>query len=559
MDDVDAIRNKLQKIYGHDMGDRTTNTLLKRLEGAPRKPKRESLDESTAVAIAYGDHMQAPDKVHLASLHDFCKTYLSGLVSHVHILPFYPYSSDDGFSVIDYLAVDPKLGSWQNIKAFEADFSLMFDFVLNHMSAQSEWFQAFLRDDPRYRNFFITLDLATDTSIVRRPRTSPLLTPFATAAGTKHVWTTFSADQIDLNYKNPDVLLAMIDVLLLYVQKGAEFIRMDAVTYLWKEIGTDCVHLEQTHLVVQLFRNVLNIVAPGVQIITETNVPHSENISYFADGRSEAQGVYNFALPPLLAHTLQTGDKTAFDAWAKSLVLPSDDAFFFNFTASHDGIGVTPVKGILSTDQINNLIDGVKRNGGLVSYKATPDGLQEPYELNTAYYNALSGPDDDRSMADARFMVSQAVMLALKGVPGIYIGSIVGNKNWINGPKELGYNRAINREKLQVGDEQFVRELEDVTSERGAIFSKYTQLLKVRSSHAAFSPRAAMEILDVHPGVIAIRRTADDGEVIVALHSVVELSVQFAIEGRHVNLLTRETCQQMMTLQPYEVAWLREM
>src|SRR5690606_35016656 len=108
-----------------------------------------------------------------------------------------------------------------------------------------------------------------------------------------------SADQVDLNFKNPAVLLATTRALLFYVEHGAKFIRLDAIAYLWKEIGTPCIHLPQTHQVIQLMRAVLDEVAPDVRLITETNVPHPDNISYFGAGTNEAQLVYNFALPPL--------------------------------------------------------------------------------------------------------------------------------------------------------------------------------------------------------------------------------------------------------------------
>ena len=160
------------------------------------------------------------------------------MVDDIHLLPFYPYSSDDGFSVIDYKQVNPALGTWDDVARVGQNFHLMFDGVINHISAQSAWFKAFLQDDPKYRDYFIVVEGEPDLSQVVRPRTLPLLTEFTTPSGAKKVWTTFSADQIDLNYANPEVLLDIIDVLLFYVAHGAELIRLDAIAYLWKEIGT---------------------------------------------------------------------------------------------------------------------------------------------------------------------------------------------------------------------------------------------------------------------------------------------------------------------------------
>ena len=264
----------------------------------------ERLSERDAILITYGDQVQSPPRLPLTVLADFCNRYLAGLVSGVHLLPFYPWTSDDGFSVRNYRVVDPALGDWRAVARFRRRFRLMFDAVINHVSARHAWFRGFRRGDSRYRNHFIVVEGNPDLSQVVRPRALPLLTRFETPTGEKAVWTTFSEDQIDLNFANPEVLLEIIDTLLLYVQHGAEFIRLDAIAYLWKEIGTPCIHLPQTHRIVQLLRAVLDEVAPHVMLITETNVPHADNVSYFGDGYDEAQMVYNFALPPLVLHTL---------------------------------------------------------------------------------------------------------------------------------------------------------------------------------------------------------------------------------------------------------------
>jgi sucrose phosphorylase len=197
--------------------------------------------------------------------------YARGVITGVHVLPFFPYSSDDGFSVIDYTAVNPDFGTWADVERLGRNFRLMFDAVINHISAHSGWFQEFLKGNPGFADYFIVVEEGTDLSQVVRPRALPLLTSVQTAHGERLVWTTFSADQIDLNYANPDVLLEIIEILLLYVEKGAEIIRLDAIAYLWKKIGTPCIHLEETHRVVKLFRTVFDAVAPHVMLITRTS------------------------------------------------------------------------------------------------------------------------------------------------------------------------------------------------------------------------------------------------------------------------------------------------
>jgi sucrose phosphorylase len=282
------------------------------------------LTERDSVLITYGDQVQSPNEKPLQTLGLFCKKHLTNIVNGIHILPFYPWTSDDGFSVVDYRKVDSTLGDWSDISSMQSNFRLMFDGVINHISSQSEWFKGFLRDDPRYSDYFITVEGSPDLSRVVRPRALSLLTTFTTPSGEKQVWTTFSDDQIDLNFKNPEVLFEILDILLMYVERGAAFIRLDAIAYLWKEIGTTCIHLPQTHHVIQFLRAVLDEVAPYVQLITETNVPHADNISYFGDGTNEAQLIYNFALPPLTLHTFHTGNAQVLSNWAKTLTLPSD-------------------------------------------------------------------------------------------------------------------------------------------------------------------------------------------------------------------------------------------
>ncbi|HUM72461.1 MAG TPA: alpha-amylase family glycosyl hydrolase, partial [Chloroflexota bacterium] len=393
----------LQLIYGTE----TAATVAERLDrmlaafqasaGPERPASRPRVSHQDAILITYGNMVQTERERPLTTLAHFLENHLTGLVSAVHLLPFFPYSSDDGFSVIDYKAVHPAWGDWPDVAQIggrqSGRFRLMFDLVVNHTSVQCEWFQAFLREERPYTDFYITADPDADLSMVFRPRTHPLLTPFATETGTRHVWTTFSADQVDLNFANPEVLLAILDVLLFYVAQGAEFIRLDAIAYIWKESGTDCLHRPQAHEIVKLMRTVLNQAAPHVSLITETNVPHAENIAYFGNGRDEAQLVYNFSLPPLTLHAFHTGNAEILSQWADSLTLPSDETTFFNFLASHDGIGVQPARGLLSDTAVTDMANRIKALGGYVNYKTNSDGSQSPYELNCTYLDALGDPD----------------------------------------------------------------------------------------------------------------------------------------------------------------------
>jgi sucrose phosphorylase len=527
----------------------------------------ERVTERDVMLITYGDSLQGADRAPLQVLHDFLLRHVDGVISTVHILPFFPYSSDDGFSVIDYTAVDPALGVWADVEHLGADFKLMFDAVINHISAESDWFRAFKAGDPAYRDFFIVTDPAQDLSGVVRPRALPLLTAVNRDGETVHVWTTFSDDQIDLNFASPDVLLRVIDVLLAYVAHGASFIRLDAIAYLWKEPGTTCIHLEQTHRVIRLFRSLLDAVAPGVALITETNVPHAENISYFGDGSNEAQLVYQFTLPPLLLHAFISQDATRLSAWAATIQNPSPTATYFNFTASHDGIGVRPVEGILPPEEVERLLERATAHGGAVSYKANPDGTKSPYELNITYFDALSDPAGDEPLAlqARRFIASQAIELAFIGMPGIYVHSLVGSRNWPEGVAQTGRLRSINREKLDVT--QVEAALADPASLRSRVFTAYRNLIDIRTAHRAFHPNGAQTVLDLDPALFALLRIAPDGsERIVAVHNVTNTIVSLDL-GRvpldgaagFEELITGQTvaADAVIEAAPYQVLWLK--
>jgi len=552
----------LTQIYGSELAEQVEPRLVglvERYRSRIAKPYNASLTERDSLLITYGDQVQEKGKPHLQTLTEFCESYLRGVVDGVHILPFYPWASDDGFSVKDYHAVDPALGNWNHIEKLSESFRLMFDGVINHMSAQGEWFQEFLQGKRQYRNFFITVEDDSDLSQVVRPRALPLLTEFETPSGKRKVWTTFSADQVDLNFQNPGVLLEIFDILLMYAQHGAQFIRLDAIAYLWKEIGTTCIHLPQTHAIIQLLRAVLDDVAPHVYLITETNVPHTDNISYFGDGKNEAQLVYNFALPPLVLHTFRTGDASVLSGWASTLKLPSDRTTFFNFLASHDGVGLNPARGILSNTDIDALVEQTLAHGGLISYKQNSDGTQSPYEMNISYFDALSDPASRESLDTQvdRFMAAQAIMLSIIGVPGIYFHSLFGSRNWKEGVKQTKHNRTINRQKLEY--DELEKQLAHLDSLRSKVFTSYSKLLLARSSSSAFHPHGSQKVLDVGDGIFAVLRVSPDkAKRILCLQNVTaeELTIQNPIKKATRGLLTSRLRESTLTLKPYKTLWL---
>lgn len=562
----------LQEIYGEEVGRETfarVEALVARYRGRLPGGKTAVLSPQDAILITYADQVGEAGRPFLPTLTDFCRAHLTGVVNAIHLLPFYPYSSDDGFSVIDYQQVRPDLGDWPDVARLGESFRLMFDAVINHISAQSDWFQGFLRDEPRYRDYFTVVEGDVDLTAVFRPRTLPLLTEVETAVGPKQVWTTFSADQIDLNYRHPDVLLDVLETLLFYASQGAEFIRLDAIAFMWKEIGTRCLHLPQTHQIIQLMRALLDEAAPHVLLITETNVPHEENISYFGDGRNEAQMVYNFSLPPLTLHTFHQGDATILSQWADGLRLPGPHTAFFNFLASHDGIGLTPARGFLSEGQIAALAERVQALGGFVSYRHQPDGSVSPYELNINYLDALTAPGaaEDSDLIARRFSAAQAIMLSLRGVPGIYFHSLFGSRGWPEGVAQLGHNRAINRQKLARADLE--RELADPASLRSQVFWRYRHLLWARAGWPAFDPAAEQQVVFVDPALFCLYRVGENGRAAaLCLHNVTDQPQSVALDLRPFDLtapLWDMVGEEMvgngrylsLTLAPYQVRWLR--
>jgi sucrose phosphorylase len=575
--DLTTIHSHLLTLYGQPVGDETFERLCALLNPyldlppAQRNEGKDMLSERDSVLITYADQLKESDTPSLQVLTGFCEQHLAGLINSIHVLPFFPYSSDDGFSVINYQAVRMEFGDWEDIERLGRNFRLMFDAVINHVSVRHEWFQAFLRDDPDYQDYFIVVAGKPDLARVVRPRALPLLTKFDTPSGPRQVWTTFSTDQVDLNFQKPNVLLEIIDTLLFYVDHGAQLIRLDAIAYLWKEIGTSCIHLPQTHSIIKLFRAVLDVVAPHVLLVTETNVPHAENISYFGDGKDEAQMVYNFALPPLVLHAFYTGNSHNLSKWAAGLKLPSHQTTFFNFLASHDGIGINPARGILSDREIDDMIERTTWHGGLVSYKDDPGGKPVPYELNINYFDALSNPRASEPLATQvdRFMTAQSIMLALVGVPGIYFHSLFGSRNWREGLELTGRNRTINRQKFDLA--ALESELADEFSLRHHIFHRYAQLLRARRDSAAFNPYGEQQILDYGETIFALLRLSPDGnQRVLCLHNIsnqpqlvmVNWKTAFHLSAGSLTdliTLTDHPVETNLVLKPYQTLWLRIM
>lgn len=525
-----TIATRLERIYGEGVADDLIEQLQARVakhqQALSQTNFKAKWDEQDVALITYGDSLKPnKKKAALANLKKFADKHLLDTFNIIHLLPIFPYTSDDGFSVADYRVVRSDLGDWEDIERLGEHFDLMFDFVMNHCSRVSLYFSDFRGNREPYKDFFIYEDPDKDWSQVIRPRSTPLLTEIPTHEGIKHVWTTFSADQVDLNYKNPNVLLEMIDILLFYISQGSRITRLDAIAFLWKELGTSCLHLPQTHEIIKLMRDIVSDLVPGSLLLTETNVPHKENISYFGEG-DEAHLVYQFSLPPLLLHAIHTSNTYYLYDWLKNLTAPPEGCAYFNFTASHDGIGVRPLEGLIPDEELKLLLDDMRARGAYISTRQNTDGNNTPYEINVTYYDAFRNPGQRSApWQTARYLLSQTVALSLRGIPAVYIHSLLATPNDHARVEITGSTRAINRHQWEIDELNALLDAKE--SSTHLILNEYKKRIRIRSAQAAFHPDAGQDVLDLAHELLGIVRISQDcSQRIVALYNF-SLSKQY--------------------------------
>ncbi|PUB11535.1 sugar phosphorylase [Yoonia sediminilitoris] len=522
--------------------------------------------EQDALVITYGNSIIDGAHRPLDLLNDFLRRYLKGALNAVHILPFFPYTSDDGFAVSDFRAVNPQLGDWPDIRRISEEFKLMSDLVLNHVSSQGSWFNAYLQGKHPYDKFFFEASPDDDLSEVVRPRTTPLLQKVETSRGPRHVWCTFSHDQIDLDFRNPEVLLEFLRIIRLHVDNGVEIIRLDAVAFLWKEVGSPSIHLPQTHAIIQLMRVLCDYAAEKIILLTETNVPKAENLSYFGKGQ-EAHAIYNFPLPPLILHAMMSGSVQYLRRWQRGMPPAPMGCAYLNFTASHDGIGMRPAEGLLPDDEKQRVIETVKDLGGLVSMRALPDGGESPYELNTTFFEAMSrtfhGSDDHHI---ARFICSQTIVMSLEGIPAFYIHSLLATPNDHEQVAYRGMNRGINRHRWDYPTLRAL--LDDPHTPQAQVLSGLSERLQIRKRQPAFHPNATQLTINIGDDrIFAVwRQSIDRRQSIFALHNVSD--AQVTVQTSDINMIDDEHWADLLTgasfhpedetvtLAPYQCLWI---
>lgn len=571
-----SLLSKLQDLLSFIYPDEDSTALSQRvfdsvfsgtdaLRETPRFPDIQGQwTEDDVLLITYGHSII--DGVHkpLDLLYDFLTRYLKGAFTGVHILPFFPFSSDEGFSVTDYTVVNPVIGDWADINRIAAEFKLMSDLVLNHVSSQGPWFSAYLQGQAPYDGYFVEGDPDADLSKVVRPRTSPLLREVETANGIKHVWCTFSHDQVDLDFKNPDVLLEFLRITRLHIENGVRVIRLDAVAFLWKTVGTSCIHLPETHAIIQLMRVLLDHHKESVVLLTETNVPNTENLSYFGM-RNEAHSIYNFSLPPLLVHALLTGTSAYLNQWQMSMPPAPLGCAYLNFSASHDGIGMRPAEGLLPPEDIQLMLDTTRELGGRINMRTMPDGSENPYELNITLYDMMKGNAAGDVHQFDRFICSQTIVLALEGIPAIYIHALLATPNDTEGVRKSGINRAINRHRW---DYPTLREhLANPETVHARAMAELNRRCQIRRAQSAFHPNATQFTMQLGDKVFGFwRQNLERDQSIFAIHNISGEDVY--IPARSLNLIsgdnwidllsgdTIEPLGEEIHFKPYQCRWI---
>ena len=533
----------------------------------PKNSTKDYWSENTILLITYADSInRGLSGKTLNDFGKFYKQYLEKFINSIHFLPFFPSSGDGGFSVKNHNDVDKAYGTWEDIQSLSKKANIMTDLVLNHSSSKGDWYKNFLYDKNPGKNYFYVVDKNYDCSKVVRPRDHDLLTEIELQNKKKFLWCTFSHDQIDLNFKNPDVLLEFIRLILKLSSYGIKIFRLDAVAFIWKQTGTTCLNLSQTHEIIKLLRDIVDQLDKNLIIVTETNLPKQENLSYFGKN-DEAHWIYNFSLPPLIVNTFLFEDSVALTKWSMKMPPAQLGNAYLNFIASHDGIGMRPAEGVLSDKEIKKMLQRLKKNGSKFSMRKLSNNEEKVYEANISLFNALQFTDSDLKgkFALKRFIAAHCIILAIEGVPAFYFNSLFATKNDEETFASTGVKRNLNRYKWHYST--LVNLIKTNNSIEKNCYETFKKLISIRKIQPAFHPNATQFTLNLDKNIFAVwRQSRDRKQSIFALTNVSSKTIK--LNTNKINLIddeqwfdllsqeTKITDDQYIKLMPFQSLWI---
>jgi len=563
------IETKLRNIYRYlyskieiDQYSKEITQIIKRFNKKNKK-KNKLISEKTSIVICYGDSVfNSKQQYQIKGFQNFYQKKLKNYFNTVHFLPFYPSSSDSGFAVKDHYKIDSKIGKWSDISNFAKKNDVMADIVINHSSARGLWFRNFLREKKPGKDYFLTINSKFNASKVIRPRDHELLKKINIFKKTEYLWRTFSPDQLDLNFKNPAVLLRFIKIMINLVNHGVTIFRLDAIAYLWKESGTKCVNLKQTHEIIKLFRLICSFLNVKTILVTETNLPEKENLSYFGK-KDEANWIYNFSLSPLLIHAFLFENSFYLNRWSKQLPSTKLGNNYLNFIASHDGIGMRPAEGILNKKSIRNLLIRLKKNGSKFSYRKIKDKSKKVYEANITVFNALKKSDTDKEgkFYFERYISAHAIMISFEGVPAVYFNSLFGTSNDEAKYIITGNNRDVNRYRWN--QKLILNNLKNSKSKQSIFYKSLTNLLSIRKKQKAFHPNASRKTLNIGSKIFCFQRKSIDKKQTIVCLTNLSSKAQYLLLNKKFrnwkNLINQKLYilpNKKLKLEPFQTVWL---
>ena len=566
--DQKKIRSILENIYKPILPKKDINyfkdEIIQIIKNFNKKnPKKKIIiSEKTSLIICYGDAVYSNEKSSIKVFQSFFQKNLKKYFDTIHFLPFYPSSSDSGFAVKDHYKIEKRIGNWSDLKRISKYNNIMADIVINHSSARGLWFKNFLKRKKPGKDYFLTVNSKFNTSKVVRPRDHKLLKRIKIFDKSDYLWRTFSPDQIDLNFKNPSVLLRFIKIMIHLINNGITIFRLDAIAYLWKENGTKCINLRQTHEIIKLLRIISNYLNVETVIITETNLPEKENLSYFGNN-DEANWIYNFSLPPLLIHALLFENNSYLNKWSKNLPVTKLGNNYLNFIASHDGIGIRPTEGILNNKSLNNFLKRLKKNGSKFSYRKVHNKSKKVYEANITVFDALKKSDYDPKgkFFLERYVAAHAIMISFEGIPAIYFNSLFGKSNDEAKYIITGNNRDVNRYKWNY--KNITRKLSDNKTKQSIFYSNITNLLSIRRKQKAFHPNGKRHNINLGSKLFSFKRVSvDKKQSIICItnlsskNQTAKLKKELLNYRDLLNLKTKFKDKNLLTLKPFQTVWL---